>query len=283
MVRQIGEALISLQQFGRVKYIGWKLSFSISDAKCEQAGLQDLAMYMEQELEQWKDGVDKDRNQFYNLNYYTAKQLLELRSDLGKLREDTDHHRIAPYTLSLLKSISAKANQQLICKAIQKPELPESEDLEEMNYGLLGSISAHSTELETSDASTHFSLISTTPSDDNLENLSGEKRDVYLRLTDFYDFPKELAKQAIDKFDQITQLQDAYEWCESRDGEIAEPRSKAHRSDEKVTQPNPVVHRGDEKVTQPDPVTQSEELNVPMNSQSASLDEACHLKIDRWE
>lgn len=282
MVRQIGEALISLQQFGRVKYIGWKLSFLINDAKSNQAGLQDLAMYMEQELEEWKDGVDKDRNQFYNLNYYTAKQLLDLRSDLRKLREDTDHHRIAPHTLSLLKSISQNVVQPLICKAIQNLDLPESENLEERNYGLTGSTSetfAHPVELETSDVSTYFSLISTTPSDEILENLSGEKRAVYLRLTDYYDFSKEIAEQAIDKFDKMEQLQDAYEWCERRDLEIIEPRPKAHYSDEKVTQP--------------DPVTQSEELDIPSNSQrefDSSLDEARHplerkldLKIDRWE
>lgn len=261
---------MSLQQFGRVKYIGWKLSFSVQGAESDTAGLQTLAMYMEQELENWKDGVDEARSQFYNLNYYTAKQLLDLRSELGKLREDPDNHRITPHALALLKSISPDVTVQLVYEAVQRLDLSESENLEDMKYDSVMSISYthHPAELDTSDAETHFSIVSTTPSvDDNVENLSGEKLAVYVQLTEYYDYPKEIAEEAIEMFDKMEQLDYATDWCENRlsDYEFNESRAKTHSSDEKGTETNPVV--------------QSEELSDPINSQNEtypSYDEAKH-------
>ena len=260
---------MSLQQFGRVKYIGWKLSFSVQGAESDTAGLQTLAMYMEQELENWKDGVDEARSQFYNLNYYTAKQLLDLRSELGKLREDPDNHRITPHALALLKSISPDVTVQLVYEAVQRLDLSESENLEDMKYESVVSISyTHPAELDTSDAETHFSIVSTTPSvDDDVENLSGEKLAVYIQLTEYYDYPREIAEEAIEMFDKMEQLDDATDWCENRlsDYEFNESRAKTHSSDEKGTETNPMV--------------QSEELSVPISSQNEtypSYDEAKH-------
>jgi len=206
---------MSLQHFGRVKYIGWKLSFPVQGAKSDTAGLQKLAMYMEQELENWKDGVDEARSQFYNLNYYTAKQLLDLRSELGRLREDPDSHTITPHALALLKSISPDVTVQFVYEAVQRLDLSESENLEEdMKYDSVVSIPyTHPAELDTSDAETHFSIVSTTPSmDDNIKDLADKKLAVYIQLTEYYDYPKEIAEEAIEKFDTMEQLGDATDW-----------------------------------------------------------------------
>ena len=251
-------------------------------AERDTAGLQNLAMYMEQELENWKDGVDKARNRFYSLNYYTAKQLLDLRKELGKLREDPDC-QITAHALALLKSISPDVTVEFVCEAVKRRDQSEAENLEDTIYDSTVGVSfTHPADLESSDAETHFSIVSTSPSvDDNIENLSGEKLSVYLKLTDYYDFPKEIAEEAIDKFDKVEQLEDAVEWCENRlsDYNTNESRSKTHSNDENGTQLDPVV--------------QSEELPGPMNSHNEThpcLDDAklplerqISLEINRWE
>ena len=215
-------------------------------AESDTTGLQRLAMYMEQELENWKDGVDEARSLFYNLNYYTAKQLLDLRSELGKLREDPDCQSIAPHALALLKSISPDVTVEFVCEAVQRLDLSESDNLEDMKCDSAMSISfTHPAELDTSDAETRsYSVVSTTPCmDDDIENLSDEKREMYVNLIECYDYPPELVDQAIEMFDKIEQLEDAAEWCENHllAYQIDESRSKSHSSGEKGAQPDPIL------------------------------------------
>ena len=48
--------------------------------------LQKQAKRMEDDLDEWNQTVTLARNKFYELNYYTTRQLLILRSELGKIK-----------------------------------------------------------------------------------------------------------------------------------------------------------------------------------------------------
>ena len=89
---------------GNVKYIGWKVEFYCQQNLVED--LQEIAKQMEEELEKWKEEVRNTRNEFYELNYYTTRQLLVLRSELGKLKEPVPPPYQRAKVMALLQSIS---------------------------------------------------------------------------------------------------------------------------------------------------------------------------------
>ena len=102
---------------GNVKYIGWSMTFYCKLDLVEI--LQDQARSMENELTRWKKDVARARNDFYELNYYTTRQLLMLRSELGKLKRNELGAKISPQVLALLQSVSLKVSTAQICKAIK--------------------------------------------------------------------------------------------------------------------------------------------------------------------
>ena len=93
---------------GNVQYIGWRMEFCCKRLLVDD--LQQLAKMMEHELEEWNKTVSHARDNFYELNYYTTRQLLILRSELGKIKSSGLDSRL-PYVgqvMTLLKSLSSE-------------------------------------------------------------------------------------------------------------------------------------------------------------------------------
>ena len=117
---QIADALIALQQVGNVKYIGWTLEFPCAMNFVNE--LQEIAKTMNGELEEWKQTVEDARNKFYELNYFTMVQLLDLRRELGKLKDTPSFHKspkIEPSVLSLLHSVSPQVDNISVMRKVQ--------------------------------------------------------------------------------------------------------------------------------------------------------------------
>ena len=81
------------------------------DFYCKTNLVKDLQMEakkMEDELERWKDEVASARKTFYELNYYTTRQILVLRNELGKLKTSSPSTLSSQHgqVMALLKSIS---------------------------------------------------------------------------------------------------------------------------------------------------------------------------------
>ena len=119
-VCRIAEVLIRLQQVGNVKYIGWRMQFHCQTLLVED--LQEQAKDMEDELESWNKEVTTARKEFYELNYYTTRQLLVLRSELGKMKS------LGPATpppqqaqvMALLQSISSEITPRIVESVVQQ-------------------------------------------------------------------------------------------------------------------------------------------------------------------
>ena len=84
------------------------------------------ARSMEDELCEWKDEVIKARHKFYELNYFTTVQLLELRRELGTLNDSSHTHTISPNVLALLQSISSKVNSDNVRDVVKNVVAPNS-------------------------------------------------------------------------------------------------------------------------------------------------------------
>lgn len=97
-VSHIAETLTSLQVAGHAHYLRWQLRFDC--CHYEITDLRTLSKQMDHELARWKEHVKSQRRRFYELNYFTAQQLLVLR------RELKNGGQIQPHVRALLHSIS---------------------------------------------------------------------------------------------------------------------------------------------------------------------------------
>ena len=114
---RIAEVLLTLQQVGNVKYTGWVLQVPCSTNRQIISTLQTQAKTMEDELHQWKDLVGSRRAQFYELNYFNTMQLLTLRRELGKIKDDVGI-KVSPEVLALLHSISTQISPEEVSDAV---------------------------------------------------------------------------------------------------------------------------------------------------------------------
>ena len=103
-----------MQQHGNNKYIGWVKQF---DCNTEESTIISQANVMEKDLEDWKIELSYQRDQFYELNYFTTPQLLLLREELGQLKNN-------PETTSLIKedvmSLLHCLSQEITCDFVKK-------------------------------------------------------------------------------------------------------------------------------------------------------------------
>ena len=131
-VCRIAEVLINLQQAGNVKYIGWRMELYCQTLLVED--LQKLAKSMEDELVEWNKEVTLARKKFYELNYYTMRQLLVLRGELGELKNGRSLIQCGQ-VMALLESISSEIIPSTLVSLVQavdsEPLMDDSEDEEE--------------------------------------------------------------------------------------------------------------------------------------------------------
>ena len=79
--------------------------------------LQQQAKDMEIELHEWRDKVKHTRLKFYELNYYTTRQLLVLRKEFGAVK-NLENPDISPNSLTLLQSISSQVSSEMVCDVV---------------------------------------------------------------------------------------------------------------------------------------------------------------------
>ena len=104
-VSLIAEVLINLQQHGNDQYMGWQMKFQCNTHNIVDE-LQNMASKMEKDLTKWKDEVKDMRKDFYQLNYFTTQQLLQLRKELGRFKNPDVHVSVNPQVMALLQCIS---------------------------------------------------------------------------------------------------------------------------------------------------------------------------------
>ena len=140
MVCRIAGTLQQLQLAGHTKYISWSLTFPCStvsiDTLTNQAismekeqsdtlSLIDQATSMEKELSDTLSLIDKQRHKFHALNYFTTQQLLQIRRELGSLKQKKAAE-VTPQLLSLLTSfflqITADDIKDIICTLFSEQE-----------------------------------------------------------------------------------------------------------------------------------------------------------------
>ena len=75
---------------------------------------------MEEELKSWNKELTLARKKFYELNYYTTRQLLVLRSELGRLKSSGPQDSSWGQVMALLESISSQITIPALAKVVQE-------------------------------------------------------------------------------------------------------------------------------------------------------------------
>ncbi len=115
-----------------------ELQFNETEAKVRVTVLQDYIRSLDETLMNWKRSVDTAREKYYELNYFTTLQLLQLRKELGML---TEQHTLKPQTLMLLKSVSPDVTDLVVTDSLQAAEHPELLECGEEAEAILGATS----------------------------------------------------------------------------------------------------------------------------------------------
>ena len=134
---RIAELYLDLQRAGDVTYSTAVLEFrcavydvhqeGVKDpqfneviAKKKVSDLQEYTRTLDTQLVQWKKSVNTAREMYYELNYFTTLQLLELRRELGQLAQQTSSAPpIKPGVLMLLKSVSPNVSSAVVFESLQ--------------------------------------------------------------------------------------------------------------------------------------------------------------------
>ena len=95
--------MYQLQNAGHTKFITWSLTFTCTEVSVDQLTTQ--AAKMEEELKGLLKSISEQRLEFHALNYFTTQQLLQIRRELGNLRQDTTRE-VTPQLYSLLSCFS---------------------------------------------------------------------------------------------------------------------------------------------------------------------------------
>ena len=199
-----------------MRYIGWRMELCCKSLLVED--LQGLARDMEDELVEWNKEVTLAQKKFYELNYYTMRQLLVLRGELGELKSGRAPQSLQwGQVMALLESISSEITPSALVnlvravdiQALKKyseneeahspvhPSTPAEVDhsLESILLPPLSSVdqlaSSRESPTDTGQGVPHHEL--------SLEDLNDEERAHFTDIVEGYDYSKRTALKAIEE------------------------------------------------------------------------------------
>jgi hypothetical protein len=247
-VTRIAEVLLALRQAGNVAYSGHVVVINcamyiasqeeeqdLQEALAEEhvAMLNALAKEMEAALEGWENEVKESREKYYELNYYTTRQLLKIRKELGLFRQNP-HRQIGPEVLALLQSISPAVTSENVHSVLM--------DLERFGIDLQAAASftsrgMYDDEMETRDSditvspmkavppgATGSDLKSSPPSSSGIDKLQAAEqaltdiqKEILTNMVEYHGYSRYLVLKAIEECDEKENEYDILLWCGQND------------------------------------------------------------------
>lgn len=206
MVCRIAEALCQLQNVGHTKYITWSLTFTCSKVTVEK--LTGQAANMENELKDLLNSIKEQRLKFHALNYFTTQQLLQIRRQLGNLKQNSTA-QVTSQLYSLLSTFSLHITSEDIKDIVERVcKQPESvNEPFEAQLPLIAGVSV-ATELEEKETVTSRNA-------GNSQNLSKEEEELFEQLLDL-DYSDVVCYNAVKHVfssNSDDKLTDAMTWC----------------------------------------------------------------------
>ena len=193
--RCVADLLLAMKQVGNTQYAKCSVVFPCNLDVV--AALQRLTKDMECKLQEGKTEIETCRQQFYNLNYYTTRQLLMLIKEFGIIRSGAAHS-ICPQVLVLLQSISTSVTSEIVMKAIHKYFSQNRKKTAQYKYIPQDILPSHSSD------DTKIHPVKQEPV------LSSKQKELYQMLTSQLGYDSKLALVAVDKY---SDTHDAMNFC----------------------------------------------------------------------
>ena len=215
--------MCQLQNVGHTKYITWSLTFTCSKVTVEK--LTDQAANMENELKNLFDSINEQRLNFHALNYFTTQQLLQIRCELGNLKQDSTAE-VASQLHSLLSIISLQITSDDIKNVVEAVCFNEQEALhdEQMTINEASEVQlpvATEVSIVTEQEQNEHEAVTDECVDDQtklklaIENLSKEEEDLFeeLQKVEFSEVVCYEAVKYVFSSDYDNKLTEAMKWC----------------------------------------------------------------------
>ena len=179
------------------------LQFNETKAKLKVITLQDYIRDLDRKLVAWKQSVNNARGKYYELNYFTTIQLLQLRKELGMLTQPNATHIVKPNVLMLLKSISPQVDSRVVVDSMQVLTQPEPMDYE-------GEVDAITT-------ATAILLLPTLM----YEDLTEHQQETYARIVDL-GYSESHVLRAFEECGEEATIYNIEQWCDSNEDSTPE-------------------------------------------------------------
>ncbi len=211
------------------------LQFNETKAKLKVITLQDYIRDLDRKLVAWKQSVNNARGKYYELNYFTTIQLLQLRKELGMLTQPNATHIVKPNMLMLLKSISPQVDSRVVVDSMQAVlTQPEPMDYEgEVEAIPAATAIATTTDVEIMESYSAFekqnpqqsisSPLATLPLPSLMyEDLTEHQQETYAHCVDFFGYSKTHVLRAFEECGEETTKYDIERWCDCNDDSTPE-------------------------------------------------------------
>ena len=209
-----------------------ELQFNDSFAKKRVSDLQEYTRVLDDQLVKWKKSVDTAREKYYELNYFTTLQLLELRRELGHLAQPTGASSVLkPSVLVLLKSVSPHVSGKVISESLlavaaqheQEATLMDDEESEETTPQKPSTESRVESAVVDTSAPTPKRPVPASPKASpsarslTYEELDERQQAMYTRCINFFGYSTGHVLRAFYASGPDATIYDIEEWCEANE------------------------------------------------------------------
>ena len=212
---------------------------------------------MDAELHEWQKST---RLEFYELNYYTTRQLLMLRKEFEAIK-NSEVPSVSPSSLALLQSISSKITSEMVCDVVKctsqcipeanpiagagerSQELPMTSSPASRGLSMSNEIMA-SADLQSSARSSAAPIISDKPA------LTEDKKAIMDYIITRIQCSRTLVLKAFEECrGKAVDMDDYQQWCVEHldegdtDDKVIAPSSESEsESDQEFTSPHGIYH-----------------------------------------
>ena len=189
-------------------------------AKKKVSDLQKYSKMLDTQLVVWKKSVDAAREKYYELNYFTTRQLLELRRELGQLLHSaTIVSSVKPSVLMLLENVSPEVSSSVVLESLQVTHFAQQPTLTDEVLTTKNTCSKSSSrcKVTASSASTFQKTLTKSSFSGKLELFSDKQQEDFRYLTETLDYSISHVLKAFEECGQDANLYDIEEWCENNE------------------------------------------------------------------
>lgn len=227
-IERLSELLIKLQKAGNVDYTHFSLKCGCSEYN--KSDFDKEIVKMEKCLVSWHKTVQKHRNNYPHLNYYTSQQLLDLQKEFGKMMKKPE----AALSLKL---------KQLLLSVTPKPDQSSIQISLDNATKFTGNEEANASSSEQNTLCT-LSMVSQF----RLSDLNEKQKEMFKTLTEKDEYKTSLVIKAFAELEDDANIDDLREWCmenehlfKDEDDDDIVLANKETNNEEDITEDNPLV------------------------------------------